>query len=423
MNEERKRFRIHWAWVILGSGFITQFINFGIQNGAYPILLPEMIRDIGINMNQAAMIRTGYFFTYVFFSPLMGWLTDRTGGRLVISSSCLLLGMGTFLMGYASTLFLAILFHGIVGMGAAAMWTSVVTLIQRWFGDARRGLALGILTSSAPLGFGLMGVLLPLVVRSYSWRMGWFLLGISGLILAVINAFFLKNNPQDIGLYPWGETSESIQPSLTFHSSFNYRDVFTWSGFWLIGTSYLFMTIGTFIIGDFIVTYGVMELKVSYTVASAFISIMAITGIAGGLVLMSLSDRTGRKRLLVIIHSLVTSSILLIILAGNNISLLRVGIGSFGFFYGAVWPMYAACARDYFSKEISGTVIGTFTLFFGIGAMTGPILAGYLTDVTGTFRWSFGLGAFTCFVAALLIGFLERPKNSEGLKALYPTRT
>jgi hypothetical protein len=34
-----------------------------------------------------------------------------------------------------------------------------------------------------------------------------------------------------------------------------------------------------------------------------------------------------------------------------------------------------------------------------------------ITDATGTFRWSFGLGAFTSAIAALLMGFLRKPKE------------
>jgi MFS family permease len=73
--------------------------------------------------------------------------------------------------------------------------------------------------------------------------------------------------------------------------------------------------------------------------------------------------------------------------------------------------MYAACARDYFPKEVGGTVIGLLTLFYGIGAMVGPIIGGHLTDITGTFRWAFGLGAFASLFASFLIGFLRKPRE------------
>ena len=163
MNEDHS-YKIHWAWIVLASSFITLFINYSIRIGAYSILLPKMIQDLHINLTQAGMIRAAYFFTYILFSPLMGWLTDRIGARWVISFFCLFLGIGTFLMGQASGLLTAILFHTIVGIGASAMWTPTVVMIQKWFGATKRGLALGILSSSYALGYGQMGIILPLIV-------------------------------------------------------------------------------------------------------------------------------------------------------------------------------------------------------------------------------------------------------------------
>ena len=402
---------VHWAWVVLGTSFITLFINYSIRIGAYSVLLPKMIEDLGINMTQAGMIRAGYFLTYILFSPLTGWFMDRFGGRFVISFFCLFLGIGTLLMGQASGLVTAIIFHGIVGIGAAAIWTPVTALIQKWFGGKKRGLALGILSPSYALGFGLMGILLPTIVKNYSWRMGWYLLGASGLMLIVINFLLLRDDPERMGLLPWGESAKSIATPSPSERLFNYLDIIKERTFWLIGASYYFISVGGYIISDFIVTYGVVELKIPYPIASTFISIMALTSIVGGFLLMTLSDYIGRARSLVIIHLLLAFSIFFIILAKTDISLLRVGIGWFGFIYGPIWPMYAVCARDYFPKEVAGTVIGLLTLFYGTGAMVGPIVAGHLTDLTGTFHWSFGIGALAALFGALLIGFLRGPRE------------
>ena len=179
----------------------------------------------------------------------------------------------------------------------------------------------------------------------------------------------------------------------------------------MIGASYLFISVGVYIVSDFIVTYGVVELKIPYPVASTFISIMALTSIVGGFVLMTLSDYIGRAKSLVIIHSLLALSILLIVLAKGNISLLRIGVGWFGFIYGPIFPMYAACARDYFPKEVAGRVIGLLTLLYGIGAMVGPILGGRLTDLLGSFRWSFGVGVLAALLASVIMGFVRKPEE------------
>jgi sugar phosphate permease len=402
---------VHWAWVVLGTSFITLFVNYSIRIGAYSVLLPKMIQDLDINMTQAGMIRAGYFLTYILFSPLMGWLMDRIGGRFVVSFFCLFLGVGTFLMGRASDLKTAVFFHGIVGIGAASIWTPISALIQKWFGGNKRGLALGILSPSYALGFGLMGMILPTIVRDYSWRMGWYLLGASGLILIAVNFLLLRDDPEKLGLLPWGETAQSIPSPPLPKTSFNYWAIAKERTFWLIGTSYFFISVPIYIISDFLVTYGVVELKISYPVASTFMSIFALTSIVGGFVLMTVSDYIGRASSLVTLHLFLALSILVIILAKDNMSWLRIGVGCFGFIYGPIFPMYAACARDYFPKEVAGRVIGLLTLLYGIGAMVGPILGGRLTDLMGSFRWSFGIGILAALLASLIMGFLRKPEE------------
>jgi OFA family oxalate/formate antiporter-like MFS transporter len=155
-----------------------------------------------------------------------------------------------------------------------------------------------------------------------------------------------------------------------------------------------------------------MELKIPYPIASLFLTMIAFGGVIGGFPLNALSDYIGRRKSLRIIQTLVTGAIFFILFAGNHISLLLIGTGFFGLLYGAIWPMYAACVRDYFPEEIAGTILGLLTIFYGVGMMISPVFTGYLADVTGTFRWSFGLGAFISFISALLIGFLKKPIES-----------
>src|SRR5512139_2678923 len=206
MDSDRRKslLRIHWAWVVLGTSFVTLFINYSVRIGAYPILLPEMIRDLHLTKAQAGLIKSAFAVTYLVFAPIMGWLTDRVGGRRVISFFCLFLGGGSFLMGQAETLLASVFFFGIVGLGSAAMWVPSATLVQKWFGTDKRGLALGILNASAGSGFGLMGLFLPLIVIKYNWRFGWFILGIGGLFLFLLDGLLLRDRPEDMGLSPWG---------------------------------------------------------------------------------------------------------------------------------------------------------------------------------------------------------------------------
>ncbi len=152
--------RIHWAWIVLSASFATIFIHYSIRLG-YGILMPEMILSLGITKAQAGTIASSFYLAYSIFSPIMGFLVDRFNVRILLAVFSCVLAIGTFFMGKPQTLSQACVSFFIVGMGASAMWTPVVTLVQRWFGGNRRGMALGILSVGYAIGYGVMGLVLP----------------------------------------------------------------------------------------------------------------------------------------------------------------------------------------------------------------------------------------------------------------------
>jgi MFS family permease len=75
----------------------------------------------------------------------------------------------------------------------------------------------------------------------------------------------------------------------------------------------------------------------------------------------------------------------------------------FGIGYGTLWPVYAASARDLFPKNYSGSVIGLWTLYHGLGSIISPVLSGWMIDATGTYVWAFILAMSCSFLSLLLL--------------------
>ena len=90
-------------------------------------------------------------------------------------------------------------------------------------------------------------------------------------------------------------------------------------------------------------------------------------------------------------------------MAYGNTATLFIAVCIFALGYGVVWALYAAAASDYFAKESSGTIVGIWTLFLGVGSVISPIIAGWVADFTGTLTWSFGVGAAGGLVSVLLL--------------------
>jgi sugar phosphate permease len=407
---------MHWAWVILAVCFVNLFVNYGIRLG-YGVVLPEMIRTLGFSRRQAGDIFNAYFVAYICLSLFAGNLTDRLGARKIIPLFGIALGTGTLLMGTADSFWKASLFFGIVGMGAAAMWTPIVTLVQRWFATHRRGMALGILSAGFGLGFASMGRLFPVIVAEWSWRYCWYFLGIAALFMVFVNLFLLRSKPEDKGLVPWGSPADEItntsQVTGEQKEKTRYSEILTTGRFWILGISYLLIAGSLYIPTTFMVDYARHELGFPYGQASFLATIHGIGQIVGVLTIGMVSDYIGRRITIFLSNLCIAASIFCIIASGSSQAWLFTSVGFLGAFFGATFPMYGAAGGDYFRKEVMGTVIGALTIFYGTGAILAHRLAGQIKDATGSFITPFVIAFVASFVAAILMGFVKRPQEGQ----------
>jgi len=384
------------ALAVIIAGFFTVFTAFGVRY-VYGILLPEMLHALAISKTQAGVIFSSFLITYTAFSPILGLMTDRYDVRIIISLFLVLLGAGALLMSFATTVLNASLFFSIAGIGHAACWVPVVTLIQRWVPDNRRGAALAVTDLGSASGIAVWSVIMPCIVARYSWRAGWMDLGLSAFLVAGMNFFLVRSQPEERR----GAQSETAAPFLREPVRAAYKKILHDRKFWLLGASYFFLGSSIIIPFTFLSTYAVNELKWSYETASRLIAVIAVAGMFGKLLLGHLSDTLGRVRIMMVCGVLVASGCLGIARSGELLTLTSF-TALFGLGYGAIWPVYAAAVRDFFQKESAGSVMGMWTLFLGIGTTLSPVLSGWSIDRTGFYMTSFML-AFAGGVISLLL--------------------
>ncbi len=406
----KKNHTFHWAWIVLSVCFINMFINYSIRLG-FGVVLPEMIRTLDFGRAAGGTIYNSYFFAYITITPLAGYLTDRLGARWVITVCLLILGFGVFMMGTVKALWSACFFFGVAGLGATGLWAPVITLVQRWFAFQRRGLALGILSTGYGLGLATMGVVFPLIVDRFSWHYAWFFLGGMALFMVVPNGIFLRSDPQSVGCLPWGQkTAEEDQHNEmeTPQKRIALITVFKNRLFWRIGFSYFAIAYSLYAITTFMVDYAKYQLGMPLEKASMLATIHGLGQIVGVLTVLPLSDYLGRKKTIMISNAFITAALAGVLIAGDSWTLLCIFVGIVAIFYGVTFPIYGACAGDYFPKEAMGTVIGAWTPFYGFGAILTHWITGVLRDSTGSYNHSF---VISVVMAALGLFLMNRVKK------------
>ena len=156
--------------------------------------LPPMINDLGIgvaNLDHAAWIISAYLLGFVIAMPLMGRVSDIFGRRRIFLLCLSIFGVGSVLCGFASALgqMWDISFLGDIGIDTTSpglIWLVAARFIQAigggaivpvamaiagdFYGQERRGLALGIIGAVTEAG-GVIGPLYgALIVQHFGWQ-------------------------------------------------------------------------------------------------------------------------------------------------------------------------------------------------------------------------------------------------------------
>jgi sugar phosphate permease len=391
--------------------FCNLFINYSIRLG-YGVILPEMIRDLHFSRTAGGSIYNSSLFVYISLTPFTGFLTDRLGARWVIAACSLILGTGVLLMGTVRNLPEACLFYAIVGLGATGMWTPVITVVQRWFSPKKRGLALGVISTGYGLGFGTVGAVFPWIVQQYNWRFAWYFLGAAALAMFVFNSFLLRSDPESAGFEPWGQKKRNDSENTVIEAKPSFVEkVLKHKPFWIIGLSYFCIAYSLYGITTFMVDFAKDEMGLPLSQASFLAAIHGVCQIIGVLTILPLSDYLGRKKTILISNLAITMTLTGILFVGQSWIILYILVGIFAVFYGVTFPIYGACAGDYFPKALMGTVIGAWTPFYGIGAILTHWVCGMLRDTTGSYMIAFSINAFMAALGFCFFLMLKKNKS------------
>ena len=217
------------------------------------------------------------------------------------------------------------------------------------------------------------------------------------MFTAVVNYFLVRNRPESNSGKEWTRSPEaSTRPVKALYSKF-LKD----RNFWLIGLSYLLLGFLVLVPFMYLSTYAMREFSLSYATATRLITIIAVVGIAGKLVLGPVSDSIGRIKVMILCMALIAIGSFGMVYSRSYPFLVGATVIC-GLGYGPVWALYAASAYDYFSKDSTGSIVGLWTVMLGIGSILSPIITGHTIDITQSFRWAF-IEAAICAILSLII--------------------
>ncbi|MEM2352051.1 MAG: MFS transporter [Thermoproteota archaeon] len=200
------------------------------------------------------------------------------------------------------------------------------------------------------------------------------------------------------------KVKESKQRGKTYSS--NVASILGSRLMWFIGLSYTLSAFATMIHATFYKAYLNRELMMSLDFSTILYGLMHFTGFVGALFLPALSDKFGRKPLIIICNILLVASLIGFLLSRSIIGLVLSTI-IIGIDLGAKWPLYATFIKDLYNWEVAGLATAILMLFSGAGCTLAPYIGGLLTDLYNSYGVSYMLGICAGATAAALMGRLN----------------
>ena len=376
------------ARVVVGACLI-QFTIVGLLI-SYGLFFKTFEAEFGWSRTALSASTAFAFFLMGVLAIPAGRLSDRFGPRLVLGATGTVYGIGYAFLSQASEIWhLFVLFGLCVGTGLATHDVVTLSTVARWF-PGRRGTVTGLVKTGTAVGQIAVPPIAAVLLTNLGWQTAMIVLGTTATGLIVIAAACMAN-PTKVTISTDADTS---------HQGMSFTEARRTPTLWLLcAIQFLFFT--TLMTVPLHIVVHAMDLGSAAATAALLLSTFGAASIVGRLASGVVVDRiSGKGGYILCLVPLTVSLVALMYITDVRILFLIMAI--YGFGHGGLFTVVSPTIADYFGLKDLGSIFGLVVFFGTLSGSIGPIVAGWIFDVTNSYFYAFGLLAAGAAMALLL---------------------
>ena len=419
-TRQRHARRVFYGWIVVGATTVIAAVGSSLGGLNSGLFVGPMGSELGITRAVFGWAVAARQLMSAAASPVLGQVVDRRGARPALLVGALLSCLAIGSLWRAESGWHLVVAFAVVGVGGIATPASitVTTPAAKWF-VARRGRAMAWVALGLPLGAAVTIPFTEFLIGRYGWRTAWLCLSLVAVAIIMPAAALVRRSPEDMGLVPDGDdaaavalTREAVQADAVeaqWTAQQARRNPTFWRLTLIFGVLMFAQTsVGTHRIPNFVdqgIDSGLIATATSLDALAALLSTMLF----GRIVTRFATRHVGAVSFLIM-----AAGVLLTILT-ETAPLMFVSMIVFGFGIGGLLVMQNLVWADYFGRANLGTIRGSSMPLMLVLSAAGPVLAGYVRDVTGSYdpMWWISFGLIVLSAVALALAPAPAPRPVE----------
>ena len=366
----------------IGVLTISHMLN-DLYSNYLPQMLPFLMASLhGFTITKAAILTASFTITSSFAQPVFGYFVDNTGRRWLVHVGTLWMAVMLSLTGVAGSYWMLVLLASLAGLGTAAFHPQAASMMNLLSGR-HKAVLFSIFVAFGNMGFAFGPLLLVPLFQAYGLRATIFTV-IPGILVAILLVFFA----------PRIQISTKVVPS--------FRTVLAS----IRAASGQLVPIVAVIAVRSLAYTGMLTLLPLYfaekqltkIAASHLVTIMLFSGAIGGVIGGFISDRYGRKPLIVVSLMLSTPFFLAFLATQGFLSTVFLALAGASLLSSFSVTVVAAQEAIPDNKALAAGI--SMGLAGGLGGLA-VILIGRLGDV-----WGLPQAVFLLFSLPVLAGLI-----------------
>lgn len=381
------------VWLISAGHGLTHWYT-----ATFYILLPLIGKELGLSYTEIGLIMTIQHLAGAISNLPGGMIVDMIGKKgYLMAASLFWIGIPYALMSLTQSFWMLLVCVTLVGIGNNIWHPAAIPTLAHGYPN-RKGLVLSFHGMGGNMGEALAPLAAGALLAWVSWRGVVVINVVPGIIMAVLiliflGAFNVSGDDRDINK---GGAKRSTKDYLR-----DFASLLKNKALMLVSVSAAFRTMTQSGLLTFLPVYLAYELGYSPLITGLCMTVLQIAGFIAGPIAGHLSDKMGRKQVLLSSMTLTGVTIIGMALAGKSV-LFVFFIALVGFFLYAMRPVLQAWAVEATPRHLAGTGVGIQFGITAIGASIAPALAGIIADASSIYT-AFYFLAGTIIFANLLV--------------------